>query len=214
VARSRVSSRQRRGRSRHDSCAAPRRFGPACLKEGRRMLVANCTLAQGSVGRVPALPGKRPICGVSCRRRPWALTHSTRLKLDPRREDGRLVLQVPGRDGGSLTRCPSLGELAGLGSHQRRCAGRRPRPLCRDVRYLRCWKAKEGGPIYHLDGQERVRLRRTRRRGVGPRICRSASPQSPAVHFPAGAIPLQVNAAVPLSHPRVDRAAVARRGIP
>ena len=29
----RVSSRQRRGRSRHDSCAAPRRFGPACREK-------------------------------------------------------------------------------------------------------------------------------------------------------------------------------------
>jgi hypothetical protein len=159
----RVSSRQRRGRSRHDSCAAPRRFGPACLKEGRRMLVANCTLAQGSVGRVPALPGKRPICGVSCRRRPWALTHSTRLKLDPRREDGRLVLQVSGRDGGSLTRCPSLGELAGLGSHQRRCAGRRPSSVSRS--FATCavgrrgraarsitWMGRSGYGLGELDG--------------------------------------------------------------
>jgi hypothetical protein len=178
------------------------------------MLVANCTLAQGSVGRVPALPGRRPICGVSCRRRPWALTHSTRLKLDPRREDGRLVLQVPGRDGGSLTRCPSLGELAGLGSHQRRCAGPSP-VLCVEM-FATCavgrrrraarsitWMGRSGYGLGELDGGGSALVSAGRRR-------RSRRP----CIFPRGPIPLQVNGAVPLSHPRVDRAAVARRGIP
>ena len=76
------------------------------------MFVANCTLAQGSVGRIPALPGKRSICGVSCRRRPWALTHSTRLELDP-----RLIVGAPGQ---LVPRADGLGErTAGSGSNGR-----------------------------------------------------------------------------------------------
>jgi hypothetical protein len=85
------------------------------------MFVANCTLAQGSVGRIPALPGKRSICGVSCRRRPWALTHSTRLELDP-----RLIVGAPGQ---LVPRADGLGErTAGSGSNGG-CPRRLPKQL-------------------------------------------------------------------------------------
>ena len=206
-----MSSRQRRGRSRHDSCATPRRFGPACLKEGRRTLVANSTLAQGSVGRVPALPGKRPICGVSCRRRPWALTHSTRLELDlrlvvgvpgqlvraerPWGEGGRLGLQVPG----ARWTQPQIDVLAEL------VAGRA---------HLRL---TEAGAQAVRPARERAPSRRRTARGVKFRHepCRTnPQPERPPLRLPARVrVPAQRSwPLVPQVHPRTVPHPGAARG--